>query len=279
MRCRCNKLGSVLQSYWYIPYNNPHLTTYTSELLRNSAGYKEYRGQVLDSDNLDALITGLRSNSLLKYTHILTGMCIMYNTSIIWCGTGEIINIWSEVWGKAKFWDKKGFWSTYNEKVKKSDFRCRLLWGEVFPRENSRCRDGVEESLTQLPIPYVWTLHRPFVITNDWIWGKLSVISVVWLPTYLLASHDCHEFKILLTGGTKFYAINIIDFNFSAVCDPVLGDDGKMVRFPANPFNFILHFSGPQYVPSELIDVYRERIVPSADILTPNQFELESVGK
>ncbi|CAI8017783.1 Pyridoxal kinase, partial [Geodia barretti] len=76
-------------------------------------------------------------------------------------------------------------------------------------------------------------------------------------PTYLLASHDCHEFKILLTGGTKFYAINIIDFNFSAVCDPVLGDDGKM------------------YVPSELIDVYRERIVPSADILTPNQFELE----
>ena len=63
----------------------------------------------MDSDNLDALITGLRSNSLLKYTHILTGMCIMYNTSIIWCGTGEIINIWSEVGGKAKVWGKKGF--------------------------------------------------------------------------------------------------------------------------------------------------------------------------
>ena len=77
-----------------------------------------------------------------------------------------------------------------------------------------------------------------YILTLDL--GEMSVISVVWLPTYLLASHDCHEFKILLTGGTKFYAINIIDFNFSAVCDPVLGDDGKMVRFPANPFNFIL---------------------------------------
>ena len=52
----------------------------------------------MDSENLDALITGLRSNSLLKYTHILTGMCIVYNTSIIWCGIGEV-NVWSE-WGE-----------------------------------------------------------------------------------------------------------------------------------------------------------------------------------
>ncbi|CAI8017782.1 Pyridoxal kinase, partial [Geodia barretti] len=114
---------------------------YTSELLRNSAGYKEYRGQVLDSDNLDALITGLRSNSLLKYTHILTGYC------------GE---------------------KSFLEKI----------------------------------LDVVTELKR--------------------------ASPNC-----------------------LFLCDPVLGDDGKM------------------YVPSELIDVYRERIVPSADILTPNQFELE----
>ena len=30
-----------------------------------------------------------------------------------------------------------------------------------------------------------------------------------------------------------------------------------------------------QYVPADLIEVYRETIVPLADILTPNQFELE----
>lgn len=41
------------------------------------------------------------------------------------------------------------------------------------------------------------------------------------------------------------------------VCDPVLGDDGKC------------------YVPEELVDVYREEVVPLATLLTPNQFELE----
>ncbi|KAK4324007.1 hypothetical protein Pmani_005339 [Petrolisthes manimaculis] len=41
------------------------------------------------------------------------------------------------------------------------------------------------------------------------------------------------------------------------VCDPVMGDHGKM------------------YVPEELLPVYREHIVPLADIITPNQFEAE----
>ncbi|XP_050392766.1 pyridoxal kinase isoform X2 [Patella vulgata] len=41
------------------------------------------------------------------------------------------------------------------------------------------------------------------------------------------------------------------------VCDPVMGDHGKM------------------YVPQELLPVYRDVIIPLADIITPNQFELE----
>lgn len=41
------------------------------------------------------------------------------------------------------------------------------------------------------------------------------------------------------------------------VCDPVMGDDGQM------------------YVPKELLPIYREEIVPLADIVTPNQFEVE----
>ncbi|KAI4320306.1 hypothetical protein MLD38_033802 [Melastoma candidum] len=41
------------------------------------------------------------------------------------------------------------------------------------------------------------------------------------------------------------------------VCDPVMGDDGKL------------------YVPRELINVYREKVVPVASMLTPNQFEAE----
>ncbi|KAM4558118.1 pyridoxal kinase-like [Odontesthes bonariensis] len=41
------------------------------------------------------------------------------------------------------------------------------------------------------------------------------------------------------------------------VCDPVMGDHGAM------------------YVPEKLLPVYKNKIVPLADILTPNQFEAE----
>jgi pyridoxine kinase len=43
------------------------------------------------------------------------------------------------------------------------------------------------------------------------------------------------------------------------VCDPVLGDKGKF------------------YVPESLVQVYREKVIPVADVLTPNQFELEQL--
>ncbi|KAF9664072.1 hypothetical protein SADUNF_Sadunf17G0118200 [Salix dunnii] len=43
------------------------------------------------------------------------------------------------------------------------------------------------------------------------------------------------------------------------VCDPVLGDEGKL------------------YVPPELVAVYREKVVPVASMLTPNQFEAEQL--
>ncbi|KAL2896130.1 Pyridoxal kinase [Bienertia sinuspersici] len=41
------------------------------------------------------------------------------------------------------------------------------------------------------------------------------------------------------------------------VCDPVMGDEGKL------------------YVPEDLVSVYREKVVPVASMLTPNQFEAE----
>jgi pyridoxine kinase len=43
------------------------------------------------------------------------------------------------------------------------------------------------------------------------------------------------------------------------VCDPVLGDKGKF------------------YVPKELVRLYREKVIPLADVLTPNQFEVEQL--
>lgn len=43
------------------------------------------------------------------------------------------------------------------------------------------------------------------------------------------------------------------------VCDPVLGDKGKF------------------YVPIELVELYRKKVIPLADVLTPNQFEAEQL--
>ncbi|XP_023713305.1 pyridoxal kinase isoform X1 [Cryptotermes secundus] len=46
------------------------------------------------------------------------------------------------------------------------------------------------------------------------------------------------------------------------VCDPVMGDNGRM------------------YVPKELLGIYKDTILPLADFITPNQFELELlIGK
>lgn len=43
------------------------------------------------------------------------------------------------------------------------------------------------------------------------------------------------------------------------VCDPVLGDMGKF------------------YVPEGLVDIYRRDVLPLADVITPNQFEVEQL--
>jgi pyridoxal/pyridoxine/pyridoxamine kinase len=43
------------------------------------------------------------------------------------------------------------------------------------------------------------------------------------------------------------------------ICDPVLGDMGKF------------------YVPKELVDIYRRNVLPLADVITPNQFEIEQL--
>ena len=44
---------------------------------------------------------------------------------------------------------------------------------------------------------------------------------------------------------------------FILVCDPVMGDNGHL------------------YVPKELLYIYRDKLIPLADIVTPNQFEAE----
>jgi len=54
-------------------------------------------------------------------------------------------------------------------------------------------------------------------------------------------------------------ALRAANPNLRYVCDPVLGDEGKL------------------YVPTELVEVYRLELVPLAAVLTPNQFEAEAL--
>ena len=76
------------------------------------------------------------------------------------------------------------------------------------------------------------------------------------------------EATVLLTGylGSKANADVVADFveralernpKLISLCDPVIGDDGKV------------------YVADGILDVVRNRLVPNASLVTPNQFELE----
>lgn len=83
-----------------------------------------------------------------------------------------------------------------------------------------------------------------------------------------LKVNNIHHFSHLLTGyiGSKSFLEKVGEIikdlrqnnpSLTYVCDPVMGDNGKM------------------YVPKELLEVYQKVIVPLADIVTPNQFEAE----
>ncbi|WKX90697.1 hypothetical protein Q1695_009502 [Nippostrongylus brasiliensis] len=87
-----------------------------------------------------------------------------------------------------------------------------------------------------------------------------------------LKLNEINEYSYILTGycGNVSFLKKIADIitdlknndpNVMFVCDPVMGDNGKY------------------YVPKDLLPVYRDVIVPMADVLTPNAFELgELVG-
>lgn len=55
---------------------------------------------------------------------------------------------------------------------------------------------------------------------------------------------------------------------------PLAHSPGPLLLSPLWPQPACLS-SFPQYVPEDLLPVYREKVVPVADIITPNQFEAE----
>ncbi|KAG8225003.1 hypothetical protein J437_LFUL006014 [Ladona fulva] len=83
-----------------------------------------------------------------------------------------------------------------------------------------------------------------------------------------LKSNGLDKYSHLLTGyiGSESFLLRVVEVvrhlrtvneKLVYVCDPVLGDNGQM------------------YVPKEMLPIYRDRIIPLANILTPNQYEAE----
>ncbi|XP_076413195.1 pyridoxal kinase-like [Peromyscus maniculatus bairdii] len=87
-----------------------------------------------------------------------------------------------------------------------------------------------------------------------------------------LKINSVNKYDYVLTGYTrdKSFLAMVVDIvqelkqqnpRLVYVCDPVMGDKWNG--------------EGSMYVPQDLLPVYREKVVPVADIITPNQFEAE----
>uniref|UniRef100_A0A672IWZ3 Pyridoxal kinase n=2 Tax=Salarias fasciatus TaxID=181472 RepID=A0A672IWZ3_SALFA len=81
-------------------------------------------------------------------------------------------------------------------------------------------------------------------------------LNKVNLYDYILTGYS-RDTSFLETVVDIIQELKKINPNLVYVCDPVMGDHGAM------------------YVPENLLPVYKDKVVPLADILTPNQFEAE----
>ena len=176
------------------------------------SGYREFKGQVLNSSDLASLVGGLRSNNLLHYSHMLTGECTRRQTTALW---RTIILLLGYV-------GSKSFLEHVAEVVKElKDINRKLIYGEQNGNPMCVCVCGA-------------------ISIGDWL---------------------CLLFN-------------------TAVCDPVLGDNGQLVRWWRHCCMHVCAkqaFLYTQYVPAELPPVYKEKLLPIANIITPNQFEAEWV--
>jgi len=97
------------------------------------------------------------------------------------------------------------------------------------------------------------------VMNGDQLWSLVEGLEGNGLLegyTHLLTGY-IGSASMLRTVARLVRKLKALNPDLVYVCDPVMGDNGKM------------------YVPAELADIYREEIVPLATVLTPNQFEAE----
>lgn len=83
--------------------------------------------------------------------------------------------------------------------------------------------------------------------------NNLHVLYTHLLTGYVRDDQFLREIKEIIK------TLRAVNPNFIYVCDPVMGDAGRM------------------YVPESLLPIFRDEIVPLCDICTPNQYEVELI--
>lgn len=102
---------------------------------------------------------------------------------------------------------------------------------------------------------------RGQVLNSEQVWElyeglKLSNLSSKY--THLLTGY-CRDESFLRRIADILLDLRKSNPKLYYICDPVLGDRG--------------HF----YVPEQLMPIYRDVIMPLANVVTPNQFELQQI--
>lgn len=117
---------------------------------------------------------------------------------------------------------------------------------------------SLKKILDTLPLAQVTPGEDDFPgpLKEDAILDPFAPIDHKYLLSGYIGSADCLSELINFVRNQK-QAKRSSDQQFMWFCDPVMGDNGKL------------------YVPEEVMQIYKTNVVPLADIITPNQYELQ----
>jgi hypothetical protein len=199
-------------------------------------GYKHWKGQVLNSEQLWELFDGLKSNNIHHYTHLLTG--------------------------------------EHRERERQthslSPFPSRILWRlSLSPRLSSPGYSREETFLSK-----VADIIRDLKANNpDLFYSKPS-------PSSHLIPDRRSRSRSRRFSSSSHLSLRPGHGRQRGLREYLSSPVGSVELFVTRPSPPFPNPSSPprplaQYVPENLMPVYRDLIIPFADVLTPNQFELE----
>eukprot|EP00850_Spirogloea_muscicola_P012385 SM000079S22503 [mRNA] locus=s79:550062:551716:- [translate_table: standard] len=101
---------------------------------------------------------------------------------------------------------------------------------------------------------------RGDVLNGEQLWSLIEGLEAnnLLYYTHLLTGY-IGSLSFLETVLRVLQKLRQINPDLTYVCDPVMGDNGKL------------------YIRPELVPIYREKVAPLASLLTPNQFEAEQL--